>query len=164
MTDFTKKAINREIVKAYENSGLDAVFSGEGAMDLAAEKFADAINPISMKYNIEIGANIFVNTQTGAVYLSDPVTDYVSNRITSDTYDTKGNETILSGLSREAVVHTHFRNTPGADKFSDGDYDFAFGKSLSAIYVATPMGNLHKWNTGTKREEITIKSDISTWE
>ncbi|MFB2775824.1 RHS repeat domain-containing protein, partial [Shewanella xiamenensis] len=164
MTDFTKKAINREIVKAYENSGLDAVFSGEGAMDLAAEKFADAMNPISMKYNIEIGANIFVNTQTGAVYLSDPVTDYVSNRITSDTYDTKGNETIRSGLSREAVVHTHSRYTPGADKFSDGDYDFAFRKSLSAIYVATPMGNLHKWNTGTKREETTIKSDISTWE
>ncbi len=182
MPEEVRHKIAAEIETAYEEHGLSGAFKeGEEAAALA---YANAINPISMKYNIEIGARIFTDSEAGIAYLGNSVTNYHSSAILGEAYlDSRIIGAVAGKTKFTAYIHTHSRATPGSDGFSGlsatrtgngsgGDLPMAAYWAKNS-YVATPQGNLHKftyskWKDGTPMgspEAIsTLSKNVKIWE
>lgn len=148
--------LHSEIEAAYEEFGLRSVFGGENAEEMIAKIFADAINPISMKYNVEIGALIKVDRNTGQYYLTDAVTSYMSHEIKGDTsLSAMVRGPTSKPLRTSAFLHTHSRGGVDSENFSGGSYTRIGSGSggdlpmaayhLANSYVATPGGRLKKF-------------------
>ncbi len=136
---------------------------------MAAKAFADAINPISIEYGIEIGANIGYEALSNSYYLSDAVTSYLADGIDYQDYAFAS----LVG-NRTAYVHTH--GSPGGgyddEHFSGhtqsfklnnwGDVGYSQLKSINA-YMVSPSGRLYKFDyNGFEKAQSTPSREFVT--
>lgn len=146
--DFAKRVITRDLDAAVKMMRSD--YKGEDGLDLLAEDFANAINPIANKYKIEIGANFFYNEKSKTYVMGNVFTDLNSGSIQYSTY--RKDLRINNDLGEHAAsIHTHGTYGVASDnrRFSNGDLKFIkpdqFGVPLymssSNLQVISPQNS-----------------------
>ncbi|QYX63237.1 DUF4329 domain-containing protein [Shewanella putrefaciens] len=153
--------IRGAVESAWFENKLDGSFKSES---LAAKAFADAINPISIEYGIEIGANIGYEALSNSYYLSDAVTSYLADGIDYKDYafaSVVGNRT--------AYVHTHGSPGGGYDDehfsghvqnfegWNGGDIGFSQKFQING-YMASPSDRLYKFDYNGFKQAKSIPS------
>ncbi|MCL1062441.1 DUF4329 domain-containing protein [Shewanella benthica] len=149
--NLARKLISRDIDEAVKK--IRGNYQGEEGLDQLAEDFANAINPISNTYKVEVGANIFFNEDSGAYVIGDVFTDLNSGSIDYSTYSMNLTKNNTLG-EHAASIHTHGTHGTygrGVDNnnFSLGDETFTkpyqFGVPLymssSNLQVITPRSS-----------------------
>lgn len=152
--------IRGAVESAWFENKLDGAFKSES---LAAKAFADAINPISIEYGIEIGANIGYEALSNSYYLSDAVTSYLADGIDYKDYafaSVVGNRT--------AYVHTHGSPGGGYDEHFSGHVqnfegwncgDIGFSQKFQINgYMASPSDRLYKFDYNGFKQAKSIPS------
>ena len=173
-----REQLHAEINKAIEDNDLTRVFDGDNAEENAALAWANAMNPISIKYKVELGAEIFEDRKnSGNIYLGTTITNYAAGYV----FSTNSEKLPLLRYRALATIHSHGRGKIGGSgenfsgrnitKFrgqSRGDMYVAIN-SYSNAYLATPQGKLKKftfkdWKPGEKAHTaVTVINSVNVW-
>ncbi|MCX2832331.1 RHS repeat domain-containing protein [Microbulbifer thermotolerans] len=105
-------AFDKALIDAWADNDLSRGFDSQNA---AAEAWANAMNPVSMEFNLEVGSNIYFSKESGQYFVAGLATTYQTNAIKQAAFDSIRRPS--AGYKLSAYIHTHSRSGEYAETF-----------------------------------------------